>query len=148
MKYNSLNVGNTLAKMRKLHPKLVFFKEEISKKKYFYDFSLLESIPEEIREKVKEEVISKSSLCFSDHFSGFYSGNYKYYINGDIQRYIVYNTQGKALYKIMEVSGFQIIAYKWNIYGCVDDNALPEYHNECGHIRKSTLSNIYNIEIT
>lgn len=147
MKYNRSNVGNTLAKMRKLHPELVEYKDEISKKRYFYDFSLLENIPEEVRENIKTEIMRKAASYFTDCFSVPYSGDYKYYIDGDIQRYIVYNKSGKPLYRIMEVSGVQVTAYKWNIYGCLYDNAMPESCEVYGKIRKTTLSNIYDIEV-
>lgn len=147
MKYNRENIGGTLSKMRKMHPELTEYKEESSKSKYFYDFSLLENIPEEIREEVKETIIKNTSYTFGDWFHGSFSGEYQYYIDVELQRYSIYNLQGKRIYKIMEVLGVRVISYKWNIYGCTDDNALPEFVEEYGQIRESTWSNICDIEI-
>lgn len=147
MKYNSGNVGATVAKMRKMHPELTEHKEDRSKSKYFYDFSLLENIPDEIREKVKEKIIKSTAYTFGDCAAGSFPGEYQYYIDVDIQRYSVYDLQGKRIYKIMEISGVRISAYKWNIYGVVDDSALPDFTEEYGHIRKNTWSMVYDIEI-
>lgn len=147
MKYNNENVGATVAKMRKMHPELTEHKDDRSKSKYFYDFSLLESIPDEIKEKVKEKIIKSTSYTFGDSAAGSFPGKYQYYIDADIQRYSVYDSQGRRIYKIMEISGMRIAAYKWNIYGLVDDNALPEFTKEYGHLRKNTLSAVCDIEI-
>lgn len=146
MKYNTLNVGVTPAKMQKLYPSIVKHKE--GKNEYFYDFSLLESTPDAIKQDIIEKIIKQTSTTFGDATYSINSADekYQYYIDADIQRYAVYNEKGKQIYRIMEITGLRITGYKWNIYDNIDFDQFPDFCSEYGKMRKSIYSPIIDIE--
>ena len=136
---------NTVAKMKKEY---AFVKKD--KNNYFYSFDrIIENIPEEIRESFIDKCVnSKTSIInptaiitVEDHDNGML-----YYIDVDFKPYNVFKND-KCIYKCLDAMGIKVRGYKYNIYGCVNNNDLPIISEEYGRMAKSVIINIEDIEI-
>ena len=139
-----MKILETVAKMKKEFPM-----KKDGKNTFFYDFSLInEYIPEDIRNIVIDKAINgktsvlnpEARITVQDHEKGIL-----YYIDIDFKPYNVYKN-GKRVFGCLESYGMRIKGYKYNIYGTVYENDLPIINNEIGHMRKSVLVNIENID--
>lgn len=121
------NLKDTIKETEKTFPYLE--KRKDGKITYFYDLSMLDETPEEIREKLKEDYLkhAKQSYITCNYFCGTYNGKYKYFVDVQANRYNVYNHEWNMIYRIVEISSICISSCKWNIYGGVDYNANPEF---------------------
>ena len=139
-----MKILETAAKMKKEFPM-----KKDGKNTLFYDFSFInEYIPENIRDVAIDKVINgktsvlipEARITVSDSENGIL-----YYIDIDFKPYNVYKN-GKRVFGCLEAYGMRIRGYKYNIYGTIYENELPIINDEIGHMRKSVLVNIEDID--
>lgn len=139
-KYGKENTGATVARMRKLHADL----QEDKERKIFFDFSNLENkIPADIMQEVQESIM-RSATFLSDYEFGHgaisrTTGKY-HSVDCDLNRYTVWNANGKRVYRIVEIDSVRVLTYPVNVYGVVPSTATPERVEVFGNLRTGTAA--------
>lgn len=122
----------TLAKMKN-DSNLLFHDNGINK--LFYDLSELDKtwFTAEILEQITPQIIKSNGYsCIESSAYGLTAINREdgtqLYIDIDFRITHVYSGKsGKRLYTYKDVCGFRINAYKFNMYGVVENGTLPAY---------------------
>lgn len=146
-KYDVTNVGETLAKMRKMHPELSEYKKTEDKRvrRFFFDSSQLCFIPEEIREEAKNKLVEGLfKNCYVAQSSidviTISGTDCEYEITVEYRNYIVRNAKGERIYSITEIAALRLRAFAYNGYGVVPYNASAEYVREYGQFSSTSYS--------